>query len=57
MALWSGIYPDLSATELTEAVRAKSDQRRLLWRFIGFIALIVATVGMATEVARWTSWR
>jgi len=54
MALSPGIYPDLSVTELAEAVQAKSDQRQLLWRYLGSIALIVATVGMATEVAHWT---
>jgi len=54
MAISSGIYPDLSVTELAAAARAKSDQRRLLWRYIGSFALIVATVAAATEIARWT---
>lgn len=32
----------------------KAEPRRLLWRFLGFAAAIVALIGMATLVARWT---
>jgi hypothetical protein len=32
----------------------KSDQQRLLRRYIWTIALIVATVGVASMAARWT---
>jgi len=56
MALSSELYPDLSAPEIAEARRAKNERRRLWWRLMGSIALIVATVGVATEVARWTAW-
>ncbi len=31
----------------------KTDQRRLVWGFIGSFAVIAATVGVATVVARW----
>jgi hypothetical protein len=32
----------------------KTEQRGLLWRFIGSIAAITFTVGLATLVAYWT---
>jgi hypothetical protein len=32
----------------------KSENQRLVWRFLGSIATIVATVGLATLAARWT---
>jgi hypothetical protein len=32
----------------------KTEQSRLVWRFLGSIALIVATVGAAALAARWT---
>lgn len=53
MTLSSGIYPDLSVAELALAAEAKSDQRRLRWQMFGWFALIAATVGIATEAARW----
>jgi len=32
----------------------KTEQRRLVWRFIGSAAAIAAAVGVATLVAHWT---
>jgi hypothetical protein len=32
----------------------KSEQRSLVWRYIWTIALIVASVGVASVAARWT---
>jgi hypothetical protein len=32
----------------------KSDQRRLLWRYVCSIALIAATIGLAVVAARLT---
>jgi len=46
----------LSSRELAEELQKKTDQRQLLWRFISSIALIAATVGAATVVARWMGW-
>ena len=40
--------------ELAEHTQKKIELRQLLWRFISLIALIAATVGVATVVARWT---
>jgi hypothetical protein len=31
----------------------KTEQRRMVWRFAGSIALIAAMVGMATIVSHW----
>jgi hypothetical protein len=31
-----------------------TEQRRLVWRFLGSFAMIAATVGVATVIARWT---
>jgi hypothetical protein len=31
-----------------------TEQRRLVWRFIGTAAAIVVTIGVALVVARWT---
>jgi hypothetical protein len=35
-------------------METKTYQRRLVWRYIWTIALIVASVGVATLAARWT---
>ena len=32
----------------------KAVHRQLIWRFLGSIGMIVATVGVATMLARWT---
>jgi hypothetical protein len=56
MAFSSELYPALSRDEKAQETRARSTLRQLVWRFIGCVGLIVATVGMATEVARWTGW-
>ena len=45
---------DLFASELAEQAQKRTELRRLLWRFITSIALIAATVGVATVAARWT---
>jgi hypothetical protein len=32
----------------------KTEQRQLVWRFFGSLAMIAATVGVATVVSHWT---
>jgi len=54
MALSSEMNADVSAGERAKETREKPEQRRLLWRFLFSIGLIVATLGLATVVARWT---
>lgn len=31
----------------------KTEQQRLMWRFIGFAAAIAVIIGMSVVVARW----
>ena len=35
------------------AIIMKSEQRGLLWRFVGFAALIAVSVGAATLISLW----
>jgi len=50
MALRLELFPICPWPKLVEAARAKSDQRGALWRYVDSIALVVATVGVATEI-------
>jgi hypothetical protein len=54
MALSSEMNAHVSAGERAKETREKPEPRRLLWRFLFSIGLIVATLGLATVVARWT---